>query len=157
MTTTTHTEDSIISPLFAMLRAKQELGPRGSKGKVVYLDQQADSRRPIAPHLIFANELFSAYPAMITEQDFDFRMKLGYLTQFSLSQAELTQALRSNLLTILSDKNEEIHFPLEELDITQLVADCIAIRELANSILPSEQVAVRVRRNGATIRETRQV
>ena len=157
MTTTTHTEDALISPLFAMLRAKQELGSRPSKGKVVYLDQQADSRRPVAPHLIFANELFSAYPALITEQDFDFRMQLGYLTQFSLSQAELTQALRSGMLTILSDQNEEIHFPLEELDITQLVADCISIRELATSILPSEQVAVRMRRNGVTIRETRQV
>jgi hypothetical protein len=154
---TTHTEDAIISPLFAMLRAKQELGPRITLGKVVYLDHQMDSRRPIAPHLIFANELFAAYPGMISETGFDFRMHLGYLTQFSVSQAELTQALRTGLLTILSDQNEEIHFPLEEADITQLVADCITIRELASSILPSEQVAIRLRRNGTTIRETRQI
>ena len=62
---TTHTEDAIMSPLFAMLRAKQEMGPRITLGKVVYIDQQMDSRRPVAPHLIFANELLSAYPALI--------------------------------------------------------------------------------------------
>ena len=69
----------------------------------------------------------------------------------------MTQALRTGLLTILSDQGEEIHFPLEDADITQLVADCITIRELATSILPSEQVAVRLRRMGTPISETRQV
>lgn len=152
-----HTEGTPLPPLFAMLRAKQEMGPRIATGKVVYLDQLMDHNRPVAPHLIFANELFSAYPGLISDKDFDFRMQLGYLTQFSLSQAELTGALRSGLLTILSDQNDEIHFPLEEEDITQLVADCITIRELAASILPSEQVAIRLRRSGTTIRETREI
>lgn len=157
MTHTTHTEDALISPLFAMLRAKQERGSTTQNGNVIYFDREMDSRRPIAPHLIFANELFSAYPAMITEKDFDFRMQLGYLCQFSISQAELTDALRTRLITILSDQGDEIHFPLEELDRTQLIADCITIRELAASILPSEQVAIRLRRSGVSIRETRQI
>lgn len=157
MTHTTHTEDALISPLFAMLRAKQERGSTAPRGNVVYFDREMDSRRPIAPHLIFANELFSAYPALITEKDFDFRMQLGYLVQFSVSQAELTDALRTNLITILSDQGDEIHFPLEEQDRTQLVNDCITIRELAGSILASEQVAIRLRRSGVSIRETRQI
>lgn len=158
MTHTTHTEDALISPLFAMLRAKQERGSSSApRGNVVYFDREMDSRRPIAPHLIFANELFSAYPALITDKDFDFRMQLGYLSQFSISQAELTDALRTGLITILSDQGDEIHFPLEDLDRTQLITDCITIRELAASILPSEQVAIRLRRSGVSIRETRQI
>ncbi len=157
MTHTTHTEDALISPLFAMLRAKQERGSAAPKGNVIYFDREMDNRRPIAPHLLFANELFSAYPALISEKQFDFRMQLGYLAQFSISQAELTDALRTGLITILSDQGDEIHFPLEELDREQLIADCVTIRELAASILPSEQVAIRLRRNGTSIRETRQI
>ena len=157
MSTIDHYEESNISPLLAMLRAKSDRPRARGSRKVIHLDEYMDARRPIAPHLIFANELMSAYPALLTDKDFDFRMQLGYLTQFSVSQAELAHALRTSELTILSDQGKEIHFPVEAQDITALVADCITIRELATSILPSEQVAIRLRRSGISIRETRQV
>lgn len=156
MTNTIFFEDPSIAPLLAMLRAKNERVRTGSR-KVVHLDEAFDSRRPIAPHLIFANELMSAYPGMITDKDFDFREQLGYLLQFSLSQAELMQALRTSTLVVISDQGKEILFPVEEADITQLMADCILIRELAASILPSETIAVRMRRNGIKIEEVRRV
>lgn len=157
MTHTIHPEDALISPLFAMLRAKQMRGTPAQAGNVVFLDHYWDERRPVAPHLIFANELLAAYPGMIAEREFDFRMQLGYLAQFSVTQAELALALRTDHLVVLSDQGDEIFFPLEEADLTQLVTDCITIRELASAILPSETIALHLRRAGVSIRETRQV
>lgn len=149
-------EDQSIAPLLAMLRAKNNKA-RPVARKVIHLDEAFDSRRPIAPHLIFAYELFAAYPGIITHKDFDFRTQLGCLAQFSLSQAEMMQALKGGSLTVISDQGNEICFPVEEMDITQLVTDCINIRELANSILPGEQIAVRLRRDGMSIKDVRQV
>lgn len=150
-------EDPSIAPLLAMLRAKNNAPRTVASRKVVYLDELYDSRRPVAPHLIFANELLAAYPGFITDKDFDFRDSLGYLVQFSLSQTELTESLRTGKLYITSDQGNEVCFPVEDEDVTQLVADCITIRELASGILPAEIIAVRMRQQGFKIDEVRRV
>lgn len=150
-------EDPSIAPLLAMLRAKNTAPRRAGADKVVYLDEMFDSRRPVAPHLIFANELFAAYPGYITQKDFEFRESLGYLAQFSLSQTELTGSLRTGKLYITSDQGNEVCFPVEDEDVTQLVADCITIRELAASIRAPEQIAISMRAKGFKIDEVRRV